>query len=630
MKLPSFLRLTAALTAMLLLGTVPVRAAIPAAEQLLPSDTLAVVSIPDYQALHTASQHSPQMMCWNSAEMTPFRQKLTAKITEALVGPVEKQLGVKLADFGALLQGQLTVAVTLNQWNGDPETAPGIILLLDARDQSALLQTNLDTLRQKLQTAARPPRKETLHGIEFSVVTLTTNGVPSSLANLIHQPQTIQEAGKPDVTPSAGEIVFGQYQSLLIVANSLSAAEPIAAHLTGGGAAPLAENSLFAEDQAAQLRDAPVYYGWVNGKQFVSTLASHPPTPPNPEAPSPLPQIDPRGVIQAMGLNGLKSLTFAVRETTAGESASVYFRAPASERTGLLKMLTYNAKSADIPDFVPADAVKFYRVRLDGHQMWVELNKVAANISPTFLSSLNSGVDMANTLAQAKTPGFDLRTALFANLGDDMIGYQKAPTGDSASALSSPPGIFLLGVVNPEQVIGAVQTLVSLACPQVGVPAPRDFVGHKIYTLNWRAGFDSSGQPLTKPFYLSSANGYLAFSSNPGMIEEFLRGGGTTHLRATDGLDDAAAAVGGTGGGLFSYTNQRETMRTLFKLFKIMGSTPGPIAGPLPMDWRVWADVSLLPDYDAVAKYFGLTVLGGTVNSEGVSIRMFSPRPAGL
>lgn len=630
MKFFSFLRLTAVLTVTALFGTAPGRAAIPAAEQLLPSDTLAVVSIPDYQALHTASQHSPQMMCWNSAEMTPFRQKFTAKITEALIGPVEKQLGVKLADFGALLQGQLTVAVTLNQWNGDTETAPGVILLLDARDQAALLQTNLDMLRQKLQAAARPPRKETLHGIEFSVVTLTTNGVPPSLANLVHQPQTVQEAGKPTVTPPAGEIVFGQYQSLLIVANSLSAAEPIAAHLTGGGAAPLADNNLFAEDQAAQLRDAPVYYGWVNCKQFVSTMASHAPTPPNPEAPSPFPQIDPRGVIQAMGLNGLKSLTFAVRETAAGESGSFYLRAPASERTGLLKMMTYSAKSAAIPDFVPADAVKFYRVRLDGHQMWDELLKVAANISPSFLASLNSGVDMANTLAQAKNPGFDLRTALFANLGDDMISYQKAPTGDSASALASPPAIFLLGVVNPDQVIASVQTVVSLVCPQTGVPAPRDFVGHKIYTLNWRAGFDSNGQPLTKPFYLSAANGYLAFSGTSGMIEEFLRGGGTTHLRATDGLDDAAAQVGGTGGGLFSYTNQRETMRTMFKLFKIIGSAPGPMASPLPVDWRVWADVSLLPDYDTVAKYFGLTVVGGTVDSEGVSIKMFSPRPAGL
>jgi len=33
------------------------------------------------------------------------------------------------------------------------------------------------------------------------------------------------------------------------------------------------------------------------------------------------------------------------------------------------------AKGANPPAFVPADAVKFSRVRLDGKQAWVELQK---------------------------------------------------------------------------------------------------------------------------------------------------------------------------------------------------------------------------------------------------------------
>ena len=174
--------LFAVLACLTLTGVASVRAAIPPAEQLLPGDTLAVVTIPDYGAVREAAKHSPALMCWDSAEMAPFREKLTAKITEALVGPAERELGVKLADFTALLQGQLTVAVTLNNWNGGTETNPGVILLLDARDKAGLLQTNLDILRQKLQAAARPPRTETLHGIEFSVVTLSSNGVPPALA----------------------------------------------------------------------------------------------------------------------------------------------------------------------------------------------------------------------------------------------------------------------------------------------------------------------------------------------------------------------------------------------------------------------------------------------------------------
>ena len=87
--------------------------------------------------------------------------------------------------------------------------------------------------------------------------------------------------------------------------------------------------------------------------------------------------------------------------------------------------------------------------------------------------------------------------------------------------------------------------------------------------------------------------------------------------------------MGGTGGGLFSYENQRETMRAAFKLMKL--SAAGDSAMKMfPPAFRDWADFSLLPDYDAVSKYFYLSVFGGSANADGLTLKVYAPRPPQL
>jgi hypothetical protein len=71
--------------------------------------------------------------------MKPFHDKFMAKWNESFVAPLERDLGVKLADFADLPQGQFTFAVTQNGWNGNDKT-PGMVLLLDAEGQKRFAQ----------------------------------------------------------------------------------------------------------------------------------------------------------------------------------------------------------------------------------------------------------------------------------------------------------------------------------------------------------------------------------------------------------------------------------------------------------------------------------------------------------
>ena len=135
--------------------------------------------------------------------MKPFHDKFMAKWNEEFVAPLEHDLGVKLADFAELPQGQFTFAVTQNGWNGTDDQTPGMLLLLDAKDKSDLLKTNLAALQKKWTDAGKPIRTETVRGIKFSIVPLSSNDIPASLAAMFPKRQPVQELGKENQARAA-------------------------------------------------------------------------------------------------------------------------------------------------------------------------------------------------------------------------------------------------------------------------------------------------------------------------------------------------------------------------------------------------------------------------------------------
>ena len=593
-----------------------VQAAIAPAENLLPADTIAFFSIPDANAVRTASKQSPVLMFWNDPSMKPFHDKFMAQFNAKFITPLEADLGMKVDSFLDLLQGQLTVAATVNGSNGHDDTPAGLAVLLDAKGKSGVLKTNLAALTKKWTDSGRALRTEKIRGLAFTILPLSTN----DLAGILPKRTPVQELGKEPKPEKPTEIYFTQFESLLVVANSAKLAEALAAHLTGGNLPALADDTTFLADKPALLRASPLYYGWFNAKVCFDLMAKAP-EPTDDENNPFAPKFSPAKILEATGLNGVKSASFVVRDTHEGSSLELHLTAPAATRTGVIKMIALPAKDASIPTFVPAEAVKFSRFRLDGKQTWADLQKLAAGISPQAQASLNAVIDMANMYGQQKNPAFDIRTALFGNLGDDIITYQKPVSGDTLAELSSPPTLFLVAVSNPDEVVSAIKTLGSLAAPQDAAAAtPREFLGHKIYSLTLRG----KGQ---KPLLITTSSSYLALSMDAGILEEYLRAaeGKIKPLRDNPALTSAIQQLGTTGGGIFGYENQRETMRVTFRAFKNTAAN-GITSKLLPVSLTEWADFSLLPDYEKVQKYFYLSVFGGTTTADGLTLKIFTPR----
>ncbi len=631
--------------ATLFLATPLLQAAIPAAENLLPSDTLAFFSVPDCAAARAAAKSSPSWMFWGDPAMKPFREAMVAKWNEQFIAPLEHDLGVKTADFMNLPQGQFTLAVTVNGSTGHNDVPPGWLLLLDAKDKSISLKTNLAALEKKWSDSGRALRKETIHGLEFTVVPMSSN----DFAGLLPKKPPVSEIGKePESPKKPGEIYLAQFETLLIAGNSPKAVEPVAAHLTGGSAPAIADNAAFAADKVSQFRDNPQYIAWFNGKGFFD-LVSQAADSGDEDSASSLAGMSPVKVFGALGLSGMKSITFAMHETREGSLVTLHVAAPEAERSGMVKILAIPPKDASVPPFVPAEAVKFSRIRLDGKQAWAEVQKMIASISPNAPVYLNSAINMANSFGQQKNPGFDLRKDLFGNLNDDVVIYQKTATGNSLAELAGPPTLYLVAVSNPDATINAIKAIGTMSNPQDSPAEPRDFLGRKIYTIPMRPTRASAGGPsVQRALYVSASGGYIALSMESAMVEEFLRSaqGQNKPLRENAGLQNALQHLGGAGTGMFSYEDHRSDARTGLIMLKTqpaaMGAGICEITGvpdtlvnammmnPAMKSFCSGLDYSLLPDYDAISKYFYISTFTGGADAGGLTFKFFNPRPPTL
>ncbi|HTI99051.1 MAG TPA: hypothetical protein VL527_09220 [Dongiaceae bacterium] len=621
-----------------LLGAVSsVFAEIPPAEKILPPDTLLMFTIPDCAAARQSYKASTQAQLWYDPAMKPFRDKFMSKLNEELITPLERDLGISLSNYTALAQGQFTIAVLQNGWQGKPENAPGWLCLLDTRAQSDQLKTNLADIKKRWVDAGKQFKTEDIRGTEFNVLLLSTNDIPPTLQKLLPArpaPTFIPEEDQGK-TPPPVEVHIGQYHSLLIVGDSTATLEKILRALSGGDAPTLADQSAFAASYSRLFRDTP-FYGWTDTKTFLDILNKS--FAANADADdAQFSLFKPEQIISGLGLNTIRTVGFSGKLTPAGNTLQVYLNEPEGDRQGIFKIIAGAPKDSLPPAFVPADAIKFSRWRFDGRKTWDNLEEVLNGISPQLVPGLNFALESAGAIARQTDPDFDLKKTLLANLGDDIITYDKPPRSKSAADLATPPSIFLLGSPHPEKITAALKSVLQVFARSTEAPTEREFLGRKIYSIALPSARNANDEAID-PRRLSFAanNSYVAFTTDTAMLEEFLRNGENTDkpLRSSPGFADAAEKVAGSGTSYFSYENQREATRAQFALLKQVGANTDNTNTNAPTDllqarkvFLDWADFSLLPDFDAIAKYFSFTVTAGGANPEGLFLKIFVPVP---
>ncbi len=611
------------------------RAAVPPAEQLLPADSLFVFSIPDWGKAKTFYKESPQGQLWQDAEMKPFKDKFMQRLTSEVIEPLERELGVKLADYADLFGGQVTVGLQAPPKEKTDKSSGGMVLLVDTLDKSEQLKTNLVVLKKKWTDAGKLSKTDKIRDIEFTTLMFTEEDLSKTLKRALSKNK--DEKDEDTKSTNKVELIIGQSGSLLLVGNDAKYIEKVLIRQSGGQLPAVGELPEFQSSQAI-FKNA-IGYGWLNLKPLVESLTASISTGKSSGADNPM-MPKPDKVLAAMGLDGLKTLSGSLNSSAEGSTIALFLNVPESNRKGLVKLLALDAKDASPPAFVPADAVKFNRWRLDGQKTWASLEAIVTDISPEMSGALQM---MMGAAGKDKDANFDLKKALIGNLGDDIVSYQKNPKDTTFASLNAPPAITLLGSANADQLAQAIKTGMTLMMPP-NLIKEREFLGRKIVSIPLPGSNDEDGpEESDKTLNIASSSGYVAISTDSTILEEYLRSNENKPkpLKDISGLAEAAQKVGGMGTGFWGYENQSESMRitieTLKKdtavLEKMMSMNPlgGKGGGEgKSEELKTWFDFALLPPFEKISKYFHYTVYAASTTPEGMWLRYYSPVPPGM
>ena len=163
--------------------------AVPAAEKLLPADTLGFLTVPDWAQGQVSFSNSITGQLWADPAMKAFKEKFLEKFNAEKIQPLEKELGFAFTNFLNLARGQFTLAVVPNGWDGRSENQPGLLWLLDVKENRAQLQTNLTELRRKWTESGRKMHTDKIRDVEFTTVIVDAQEIGKSLQKITPGPK---------------------------------------------------------------------------------------------------------------------------------------------------------------------------------------------------------------------------------------------------------------------------------------------------------------------------------------------------------------------------------------------------------------------------------------------------------
>ena len=567
-------------------------------ESLLPAETVLVMAAPNYASAKKHFKGGASARFWDSAEFKPFRKKLVNGFEENLLVRIEEELAIDFEAFEEMASGPVALAVVPGLAAGEE---PALLLLLDAGRKSFALRRTLSRMERDWKKADRKVSETEIGGVEFTTLS---------------EPEGNRQ------------MHVGRVGAQLIIGTKPAQIEGVLVRLNGKGDGTLADNEAFAASHSALLKEAD-FYVWANPSAVLPQLLDN--LPDGAEL-----GIDFGEVVSALGIKGLGTFAMAYSERPSGAHYELFIGLPKAKRKGLFGLLETKRADASPPPFVPANVGGFLRWRLDMDAAWKNLDKLLLELSPDVANMVEFTVGL---LGKDKDANFDFRKSFLKNFGDDLILYQMPPKGTALNGIGAGPIVVLVKSPNPDELIKGIGAVPGILPPPLNETAmlPRRLGDHTVYSFELAEFPDPSTGELGKmELLLAARDGYMAVATDTDLLQVFLDGKTSSSLAKRDGLATAAASVGGMDSGIFGYQNDRNMVLNTMDTLRNNADQFDMILSMIPTDGfgevslSEWLDFSLLPTGSKIAKYFDFTVYGAETNDRGISLKMFSPRPATL
>ena len=417
-------------------------------EKILPINTFAVVTVPDLNAARKLFKADPLSLMWSDPSMAAFTGKIEKAFRENVMDRIREEASVDPAEIWNLAQRQVTIALT----HQPDQSSPGVILLVDSGKKIAELDRGMLLLRETLADNQVEHERLQIEATDFLRMPL----------------------------PGRNEAAFylGQSKSMFIITNSEQLAETLVKnHKNPKANAVLKDNPAFAIQHKAQFAGAWMY-GWLDFSTVLEVVNHEiekrrdPAAEPNPLMP------EPKRVMEALGLTGLKDVGISGR-TDDGMLFEINLNVPEVARRGLFSMIAPKNKDAGPPPFVPSDVVSFGRLRQSAAHIWKTFVETANEITPAAAGAMA----FFQAQIQTKNPDFKLKAQLIDTMGDDFIMIEMAPRGLGLKDIINSPRLYLINSKKPKVTLRALMDIISMVID--APPEEEEIEGRTLYSYNF-------------------------------------------------------------------------------------------------------------------------------------------------
>ena len=612
-------------------------ASLPKAAELVPAETVVLVDISDFNQLRTRFEKSTFYKLYKDPAMAAFVADFIGKFQDKMRNN-ENPVIRTIFDANGLPEGRVVFALTAGN-TGEEE--PLIVVISQWGRNTERIKEAVEKMAAK--TVERGAHRAIEEYRDVNVITLKTEVSPRQVPDWERFKPEDGNVTMKTIQPPPEKTCYCFIDDCLIAGTDVETIKFVVAHIKGVSGSSLSGDPdyIAVMDAVRPYRDADLY---VNLKQWLKTIAAE----------------DKTGQTQKemanLGIDSIAGLGCSLGFDAEGGnlfSGKAFLKTSGSKK-GIPKMLDIHSEPVRAPRFIPASAYSVSFLNIDIKRAFDELVSIMSGMDPEFATSLQEPLVEAGAEGE---PAVSLRPDVIEYLGSEIVIAQNVNKPFSVGARPT-DNLIALSVSNRS----ALEKSLSLVHRRLIAPnnpeSTRELLGHTRYLLGPSAlPFLDGAMPMLGPVNPGSprtdgetpgqrtmppparmaftiTDTHLIFGPESA-VERAIRalGGADSESVGTTEWFAAAKSAAPSVVGLASFKDNAASSELLWWMLKDSdkGRRANAEIGPAslaPPEFLALADFKLLPEFNAVRKYFGCSTFYGISRADGFlfELKYLNPR----
>lgn len=562
--------------------------ALPSTAKLVPSETVLLMDIYDFQQLKTQFEKTSTYKLYKDPVMAAFVENAKTKWREKIRKLDDNDIFKVIFSTDVLPQGRVAVALVLNEQSKDFNEPPLVIITQWGEGIDKIKEAVDKMLKKNIEVGGHQKRSENYRGVGIEI--------------------TIDEA-----STTLNHCFIGDS---FIAATDIDLLKFVIAHIKGASSPALVDDA----DYVAAMKTVGSHHDidfYVNIKQIIKTILAE--------------DHDGRArqQIANLGFDNVVAFGGSVAVATSpGSSVSAKaFLEINGAKKGICKMLETESAVFKAPRFIPASAYSVRFFNLNIKKAYDELYSILYSFNPQYAAMLQA-MDLPDS--PDGEPGLKLKSDVISYLGSQIVLSQSVNKPFSNSSMPT-ESLIALAVNDRKAIEKSLSLLHSKMIAPNNPDAKRELLGHTIYLLGpsalpfFRPGMtpmqtgSESNAPQIPTLAFTVTDAYLIFATEP-VVERAIRAlssSDTSSLGSAKWFTSTKSAIPSVVG-IAALEDSAASGEIFWWLAKQTGGTAVPAAiKSAPGGIGELMNFDLLPPFDAVRKYFGLSASYGISTPDG-------------